>query len=114
MKKGGNLVSFLCPVEDILCFLQSLFNEGRAYSTIKGYVAAISACHVGFKTGTVGEQALVRLFMRGVYRKRPTIKNVAPKWDLSMVLDALTKAPFEPLDSIDIKYLSYKTAILVR
>ena len=74
------------------------------FRTIKDYVAAISACYVGLKTGTVGEHALMRCFMQGMLRKRPMGKNVAPKWDLSMVLDALTQALFEPLDRIDTKY----------
>lgn len=29
-------------------FLQGLFEKGKAYSTLKGYLAAISACHIGF------------------------------------------------------------------
>jgi len=30
-------------------------------------------------------------------------------WDLSLVLDALKAFPFEPLDSVEFKYLSLKT-----
>ena len=78
--------------------------RGRAFSTIKDCVAAISACYVGLKTGTVGEHTLMRCFMQGVLRTRPMDKNVAPKWDLSMVLDALTQALFELIDRIDTKY----------
>lgn len=36
-----------------------------------------------------------------------------PQWDLTLVLDALCEAPFEPLQSIGIDMLSYKTAFLL-
>jgi len=36
-----------------------------------------------------------------------------PKWNLNIVLKALRAAPFEPVDKIEIKYLSLKTAFLV-
>ena len=43
--------------------------RGRVFSTIKDCVAAISACYVGLKTGTVGEHTLMRCFMQGVLQK---------------------------------------------
>ena len=36
-----------------------------------------------------------------------------PIWDLSLVLEALKAFPFEPLDSVDLKYLSLKTVFLI-
>ncbi len=35
-----------------------------------------------------------------------------PSWDLSMVLAGLQRGPFEPLDSVELKFLSAKTALL--
>ncbi len=35
-----------------------------------------------------------------------------PSWDLSIVLAGLQRGPFEPLDSVELKYLSAKTALL--
>ena len=34
-------------------------------------------------------------------------------WDLLVVLRALTGPPFEPLDTVDIKFVSLKTALLL-
>ncbi|XP_056097094.1 uncharacterized protein LOC130076146 [Rhinichthys klamathensis goyatoka] len=45
---GRGFTSYQCSVPDILCFLQDLMERGRSFSTIKVYLAAISACHVGF------------------------------------------------------------------
>ncbi|KAL0153360.1 hypothetical protein M9458_051356 [Cirrhinus mrigala] len=38
--------------KDVLCFLQELLDKGRAFSTVKVYLAAISACHVGIDDNT--------------------------------------------------------------
>ncbi len=35
-----------------------------------------------------------------------------PSWDLSIVLAGLQRGPFEPLDSVELKFLSLKTALL--
>ena len=36
-----------------------------------------------------------------------------PDWDLSLVLKALMKAPFEPIQTCELKYLTYKTVFLL-
>ena len=36
-----------------------------------------------------------------------------PKWNLSEVLDELTKAPFEPIKDTDLKHLTLKAAVLL-
>ena len=41
------LVTFDCSVRDILMFLQELFEQGRAFSTLNVYMATILECHVG-------------------------------------------------------------------
>ncbi len=35
-----------------------------------------------------------------------------PSWDLSIILAGLQRGPFEPLDSVELKVLSVKTALL--
>ncbi|XP_026133283.1 uncharacterized protein LOC113112099 [Carassius auratus] len=110
---GRGLTSYQCSVPDILCFLQDLLEKDRSFSTIKVYLAAISACHVGFEGSTVGQHPLIRRFMKGARRRLPVIRRTVPEWDLSMVLEALSQYPFEPLGSISIKLLSFKTALLL-
>ncbi|XP_056091163.1 uncharacterized protein LOC130070700 [Rhinichthys klamathensis goyatoka] len=110
---GRGLTSYQCSVPDILCFLQDLMEKGRSFSTIKVYLASISACHVGFEGFTVGLHPLIRRFMKGARRSLPVIRRTVPEWDLSMVLEALSQHPFEPLGSISLKLLSLKTALLL-
>lgn len=107
------IVSFQCSVVELLCFLQDLLDKGKAFSTIKVYLAAISACHVGFGDKPAGQPPLVCRFMKGVRRKRPISRPLVPLWDLALVLDALCSHPFEPLEGVGLKFLSIKTALLV-
>ena len=97
----------------ILTFLQDLLDRNKSFSTVKVYLAAVSACHVGFGDKTAGQHPLIRQFMKGARRLRPVSKPLAPSWDLPMVLDVLSQPPFEPLQQLDLKVLSLKTALLV-
>ncbi|KAJ8012755.1 hypothetical protein DPEC_G00046170 [Dallia pectoralis] len=102
-----------CPVEQILSFLQYLLDKRRSASTIKGYAAAISACHEGFGNKTVFSHSLVKRFLTGTRRLRPVARASVPQWDLSTVLNALCAPPFEPLSQISLRLLSLKTALLL-
>ncbi len=42
----------------------------------------------------------------------PSRSPIVPSWDLSIVLAGLQTGPFEPLDSVELKFLSLKTALL--
>ena len=44
------------------------------------------------------------------HRDRPKSSRNLPKWNLSVVLNELTKAPFEPMKDTDLKHLTLKTA----
>lgn len=90
-----------------------MFDDGKAASTLKVYVAAISACHVGIGGATPGNHPLVSRFMAGVRRLRAPHKQLVPSWDLLVVLRALTGPPFEPLSEVDMKLVSLKTAFLL-
>ncbi|XP_026102951.1 uncharacterized protein LOC113074342 [Carassius auratus] len=108
-----HVIPFQCSVAVILSFLQDMIDQGKAFSTVKVFLAAISACHVGFDNKTVGQHPLVCRFMKGARRALPVSKPISPSWDLVLVLDALSVSPFEPLDKADLKLLSFKTALLL-
>ncbi|XP_030000932.1 uncharacterized protein LOC115426842 [Sphaeramia orbicularis] len=106
-------IPFQCSVAEVLCFLQELLDKGRAFSTIKVYLAAISACHVGFGEKSAGQHPLVCRFMKGARRKLPVSRPLVPLWDLLLVLDALSHHPFEPIEVVGLRFLSVKTALLL-
>ena len=94
-------------------FLQYLFDNNFQYSTITGYVSAISAGHSSYSVSSLGLCKEVSQFLRGVFRLRPPSKSLIPSWDPQLVLKALSMAPFEPLEEIPLKYLTWKTVFLV-
>lgn len=102
-----------CPIPMVLEFLQSLLDRGRSPSTLKVYVAAISCHHARVDNGTVGSHSLVSLFLKGAWRLRPPKSPRVPAWDLTLVLQALCRFPFEPLAQAELKWVAYKTAFLL-
>ncbi len=51
--------------------------------------------------------------MRGVRRLRPVRPTAVPSWDLSVVLEGLVTAPFEPLESASERILTLKVVLLL-
>ncbi|MGL5955259.1 MAG: hypothetical protein ACRC0X_01435, partial [Brevinema sp.] len=82
-------------------------------STIKVYVAAILAHHDTVGGRSVRRHDLVIRFLKGCRRLRPPAPHLIPFWDLSVVLQTLQGDPFEPLQSAELRALSWKTALLI-
>ena len=59
------------------------------------------------------EHPLICRCMKGTRCVLRVSKSVVPNWDLALVLDALTGAPFEPLERVDMRFLSLKAALLL-
>ena len=45
--------------------------------------------------------------------QRPRLTPVLPQWDLGIVLEALSKPPYEPLREASLKHLTLKTVYLL-
>ncbi len=52
-------------------------------------------------------------FLRGIRRMRPPVCPRMPTWDLAVVLEALSKAPFEPLEEVPLRFHTVKTVFLL-
>ncbi len=102
-----------CPLRDLLDFLQSLLEHVFSCSTIKVYVAALSAYRGPVEGMTLVIHNLIRSFLKSVSRLRPSRKVMVPQWDLNLALSSLSCAPFEPLMNAAIKWLSLKSAFLL-
>ncbi len=87
-----------CPVGPVLEFLQERLTAGAAATTLRVYVAAIAARRE-LDEIPLGRHRMVSAFMRGARRLRPVRPMAVPSWDLSVVLEGLVTAPFEPLKS---------------
>ncbi|KAL0187611.1 hypothetical protein M9458_014710, partial [Cirrhinus mrigala] len=102
-----------CPVGTVLEFLQACFSTGLSHSTLKVYVAVISAYHAPLGVLSVVKNPLVTHFLCSVLRLRPPVRPHVPTWDLAVVLKALCRPPFEPIEEISDRFLTIKTALLL-
>ena len=111
-EKGVDFKSASIP--SIADFLLSLFDRGRAVSTIRGYRSAISAVHEGFPDGSsVSDSQDLGKLLKSFFLARPRNPQLTPSWSLPKVLDALAKPPFEPLAKASLLHLTVKTVFLV-
>ncbi len=101
-----------CTIGVVLSFLQERLERRLSPSTLKVYVAAIAAHHDAVDGRSLGKHDLIVRFLRGARRLNPPRPPLMPSWDLSIVLAGLQRGPFDPLDSVELKYLSAKTALL--
>ncbi len=102
-----------CPVGTVLEFLQARLSTGLAHSTLKVYVAAISAHHASLGGQSAGKNPLITRFLHGAMRLMPPVRSRIPPWDLAVVFNALYRPPFEPIEEISDCHLTLKTVLLL-
>ncbi len=101
-----------CPVGPVLEFLQERLTAGAAATTLRVYVAAIAARRE-LDEIPLGRHRMVSAFMHGIRRLRPNRPTAVPSWDLSVVLEGLLTAPFEPSESAPEQILTLKVTFLL-
>ncbi|CAC5424318.1 unnamed protein product [Mytilus coruscus] len=96
-------------IAEFLMFLHTVKNCKP--STLAGYKSAIALIHSSKDKMSINMD--LRHLIKGLYNINPPIRQLAPNWDLSLVLLVLTKTPFEPLEEAESKLLTIKTVFLV-
>ena len=104
---------FRVSVMEVADFLSDKFREGRAPSTIAGYRTAIAKTLDHFRGDSLSDNPQLSALLRTFERDRPSKGPRAVDWDLSLVLNALSQSPFEPMQSSHLKLITWKTAFLV-
>ena len=100
-------------VKQISDFFMYLYQDlNRRPSTIDGYRTAIVDT-LGPTAHHIAHNADLHRLLSSFHRDRPKSSRNLPKWNLSVVLNELTKAPFEPMKDTDLKHLTLKTAFLL-
>ena len=98
-------------------FLANLFVRLKlALNTVKGFRSAITST-IAQLGGGIQEVShnphLLRDLIRGATLRDARTPRRTPAWDLVLVLASLREAPYEPLGSASLKFLSFKTAFLL-
>ncbi len=76
------------------------------------YMAAFGAHHSPVGDQSIGKNPLAIRFIWAIRRLRPPICPKMPTWDLAVVLEALSRVPFEPLEEVPLRFLTVKTVFL--
>ena len=84
----------------------------RRPSTIDGYRTAIVDT-LGPSGQHIAHNEDLHRLLSSFHRDRPKSSRNLPKWNLSVVLNELTKAPFEPMKDTYLKHLTLKTAFML-
>ena len=98
----------------IASFLFDLFdNHGLSPQTIKGYRICIGSVLNRTGRAKVVLHRTISDMIASMELQRPRITPVLPQWDLGVVLEALSKSPYEPLREASFKHLTLKTVFLL-
>ena len=109
-----NSVDFSTPsVKQSSDFFMYLYQDlNRCPSIIDGYRTA-NVDTLGPTAHHITHNADLHRLLSSFHRDRPKSSRNLPKWNLSAVLNDLTKAPFGPMKDTDLKHLTLKTAFLL-
>ena len=105
---------FEAPIQEILRFVEQTRRARTwSYPTTKNCLAAITALRGKLDGVTVFTHPCTHAFLQGAKSKDEGRIRRAETWDPSLVLRALESAPFEPLGTVDLKWVSLKLAVLL-
>ena len=91
--------------------LAHLHKEGYQYRSLNSYRSAISSVHERVDDYTLGQHPLVTRLMKGVFNDRPPLPKYTCTWNVQRVLSHISS--WGSNDSLSIKQLSWKTAMLL-
>ena len=87
-------------------------DKGFSLSALKGYRAAINSVLALKGTDLSGSRELAMLFC-GFAKSCPTTDLRPPAWDVALVLNSLTAAPYEPIKEAEERLLAHKSLFLL-
>ena len=98
----------------IASFLFSLFDtQGLSPQTVKGYRTSLGSVLNRTSKAKVVLHKTISDMIASMELQRPRITPVLPQWDLGIVLEALSKPPYELLREASFKHLTLKTVFLL-
>lgn len=93
-------------------FIVHLKDSGMGFSSLKVFLAALSANLSRIDSYSVFSHPSSKSFLKGLLRVVPPRRPFIPDWNLSLVLAQLMLSPFEPMASTELRLLTWKTVFL--
>ena len=98
----------------VASFLFTLFDtHGLSLQTVKGYRTCLGSVLNRTGKAKVVMHKTISDMIASMELQRPRVTPVLPQWDLGIVLEALSKPPYEPLREASFKHLTLKTVFLL-
>ena len=87
-------------------------DKGLSVSVVKGYSSALNSV-LALKGRDLASSREIMMLLRSFSRSVDPVELGPPAWDVALVLQSLTGAPYEPLRLCDERFLAQKTLFLV-
>ena len=97
-------------VVDFLIYLRQ--DKGLSVSAVKGYSSALNSV-LALKGRDLSSSREITMLLRSFARSVNPVELRPPAWDVSLVLQSLTGAPYEPLRTCEERFLAQKTLFLL-
>ena len=97
-------------VVDFLIHLRQ--DKGLSVSAVKGYYSALNSV-LALKSLDLAASREITTLLRSFARSVNPVELRPPAWDVSLVLQSLTGAPYEPLRTCEERFLAQKTLFLL-
>ena len=89
-----------------------LQDKGLSVSAVKGYCSALNSV-LALKGRDLAASREITTLLRSFARSVNPVELRPPAWDVSLVLQSLTGAPYEPLRTCEERFLAQKTLFLL-
>ena len=87
-------------------------DKGLSVSAVKGYCSALNSV-LALKGRDLASSREITTLLRSFSRSVNPVELRPPAWDVSLVLQSLTGAPYEPLRTCEEHFLAQKTLFLL-
>ena len=111
--RGGGVAPVNATVPVVVDFLIHLrHDKDLSVSAVKGYSSALNSV-LALKGRDLASSQEIRMLLRSFSRSVDPVELRPPAWDVALVLQSLTGAPYEPLRTCDERFLAQKTLFLL-
>ena len=109
--RGVSPVNATVPI--VVDFLIHLCHDkGLSVSAVKGYSSALNSV-LALKGRDLASSREIMMLLRSFSRSVDPVELRPPAWDVALVLQSLTGAPYEPLRTCNERFLAQKTLFLL-
>ena len=111
--RGRGVAPVNATVPVVVDFLIHLCHDkGLSVSAVKGYSSALNSV-LALKGRDLASSREITMLLRSFWRSVNPVELRPPAWDVALVLQSLTGAPYDPLRTCEERFLAQKTLFLL-